>query len=98
MGRMRMDLVRELLENSSYSAREINLLWDMLFPDLAARKPKELEPKLYAISQAIAWPTETPVHLRFPPDGKFVGDTDGYRLGFSEGQKEVLNYIDRYGD
>ena len=68
----RMESVRELLEHNSYSTREINLLWDMLFPDLAGRRPRELEPKLHAISQAIAWPTETPLHVRYHSDGEPV--------------------------
>ena len=65
----RTEAVRSLLENGRYSTGEVNLIWNRLFPDLVDYRPKELEPKLNAIAQAIAFPRFVPF-----PEGVDVPD------------------------
>ena len=81
----RKGLVRLLLDRGRYSTGEINLLWNMLFPDLVDYRPEELEPKLNSIAQALAFPRSVPF-----PDGVVVPDDDD--MGFRQ-TNDVSDYL-----
>ena len=82
----RKGVVRLLLDRGRYTTGEINLLWNMLFPDLVDYRPEELEPKLNSIAQAIAYPRF--VHF---PDGVDIPD-DEDDIGFRQ-TNDVSDYL-----
>lgn len=65
------------LDACSYTTNEVNLLWNMLFPDLVDYRPKELQPKLNSIAQAIS----SPGWVEFPEGVDRLEDEEtGFRL------------------
>jgi len=65
------------LDACRYSTYEINRLWDKFFPGLVDYRPKELQPKLNSIAQAIAFPG----WVAFPEGVDRVEDEEtGFRL------------------
>jgi hypothetical protein len=53
-----------------YTTHEINLLWEIFFSELVDYRPKELQPKLNSIAQAISSPgwIEFPEGVDIPED------------------------------
>ena len=68
----RTEAARAYLDACRYSTYEVNRLWDKLFPGLVGYRPKELEPKLNSIAQAIAFPGWTPF-----PEGVNIPEDEG---------------------
>ena len=65
------------LDACSYTTNEVNLLWNMLFPDLVDYRPKELQPKLNSIAPAIS----SPGWVEFPEGVDRLEDEEtGFRL------------------
>ena len=81
----RKEAALAFLNACRYSTGEVNCIWDRMYPDLVDYRPRELEPKLDAISQALAFPRSVPF-----PDGVVVPDDDD--MGFRQ-TNDVSDYL-----
>ena len=75
------------LKACRYTTNEVNALWNMLFQGLVDYRPKELQPKLNSIAQAISSPSWV-----YFPEGVDIPDDDDDDMGFRQ-TNDVSDYL-----
>ena len=83
----RKEAALAFLKACRYTTIEVNLLWGIFFPDLVAYRPKELQPKLNSIAQAISSPSWV-----YFPEGVDIPDDDDDDMGFRQ-TNDVSDYL-----